>query len=85
MILTKTRINNVFEFQENLHYVLDICDTTGLYILDDDEEEIMQMAIGENDGIINPREHKYSREKSGNGKFTRISLMNVYLTRYNFY
>ena len=31
----------LFNFQENLHYVLDICDTTGLYILDDDEEEII--------------------------------------------
>ena len=65
--------------------MLDICDTTGLYILDDDEEDIMQMAIGENDGIINPREHKSSREKSGGGygKLTFISLTNVYLTRYN--
>ena len=46
MILTKTRISNVFEFQENLHYVLDICDTTGLYILDDDEEEIIDHRQG---------------------------------------
>ena len=63
--------------------MLDICDTTGLYILDDDEEEIMQMTIGENDGIINPREHKSSREKSGGGygKLTFISLTNVYLNR----
>ena len=35
-----TIICGVYSFQENLHYVLDICDTTGLYILEDDEDEI---------------------------------------------
>ena len=43
--------NNHTYLQENLHYVLDICDTTGLYILDDEEEEDVDETIDEK-GII---------------------------------
>ena len=42
----KLHLLSFSNFQENLHYVLDICDTTGLYILDDDEEEIIDHRQG---------------------------------------
>ena len=38
--VTAIRFFRIDRAQENLHYVLDICDTTGLYILDDEEEEV---------------------------------------------
>ena len=45
-MVNKLSYSLLSNFQENLHYVLDICDTTGLYILDDDEEEIIDHRQG---------------------------------------
>ena len=45
-MINKLSYSLLSNFQENLHYVLDICDTTGLYILDDDEEEIIDHRQG---------------------------------------